>query len=48
VTYRVIFTARARADAEKQFHFLTERSPAVAARWFTGSEKAVAKLSKMP
>jgi plasmid stabilization system protein ParE len=48
VTYRFIFTARARADAVKQFHFLTERSPAVAARWFAGLEKAVAKLSKMP
>jgi plasmid stabilization system protein ParE len=48
VTYRVVFTARARADAVKQFHFLADRSPAAAARWFTGLEKAIAKLSKMP
>jgi plasmid stabilization system protein ParE len=48
VTYRVVFTARARADAIKQFHFLADRSPAAAARWYTGLEKAIAKLSKMP
>ena len=46
--YRVVFTARARADAVKQFHFLAERSPAAAARWYTGLEKAIAKLAKMP
>ena len=27
---------------------LADRSPAAAARWFTGLEKAIAKLSKMP
>ena len=48
MTYRVIVTARARADAVKQFHFLVDRSPAAAARWFTGLEKAIAKLEKMP
>jgi plasmid stabilization system protein ParE len=48
VTYRIVFTARARADAVKQFHYLADRSPAAAARWYTGLEKAIAKLSKMP
>lgn len=48
MTYRVVFTARARADAIKQFHFLADRSPAAAARWHTGLEKAIAKLGKMP
>lgn len=48
MTYRVVFTARARADAIKQFHFLADRSPAAAARWYTGLEKAIAKLGKMP
>ena len=32
----------------KQFHFLADRSPAAAARWYTGLEKAIAKLDKMP
>ena len=32
----------------KQFHFLADRSPAAAARWYTGLEKAIAKLTKMP
>ena len=48
MTYRVVFTARARADAVKQFRYLADRSPAAAARWDTGLEKAIAKLSKMP
>ena len=38
MTYRVVFTARARIDAIKQFHFLADRSPAAAARWYTGLE----------
>ncbi len=46
--YRVVFTARARADAVRQFHFLAERSPAAAGRWYTGLEKAITRLSKMP
>ena len=48
MTYRVVFTARARADAVKQFHFLADRSPIAAARWYTGLEKAITKLTKMP
>lgn len=48
MTYRVVFTAKARADAVKQFQYLADRSPAAAGRWFIGLEKAIAKLSKMP
>jgi toxin ParE1/3/4 len=48
LTYRVVFTARARADTVKQFHYLADRSPAAAAKWYTGLQKAVAKLGKMP
>jgi plasmid stabilization system protein ParE len=48
VTYRVVFTVSARADAVHQFRYLAERSPTAAARWYTGLEKAIAKLSTMP
>jgi plasmid stabilization system protein ParE len=48
VTYRVVFTARARADIIEQFRYLIDRSPAAAARWYAGIEKAVAKLDKLP
>jgi plasmid stabilization system protein ParE len=48
VTYRVVFTARARADAIEQFHYLADRSPDAAARWYTGLDKAIAKLSTLP
>jgi len=48
VTYRVVFTARARADVLEQFRYLADRSPDAAARWYVGIEKAVAKLSTLP
>jgi plasmid stabilization system protein ParE len=48
VTYRVVFTARARADVIEQFRYLLDRSPAAAARWYAGIEKAVAKLGTLP
>ena len=48
MTYRVVFTARARADAVGRFHFLADRSPAAAAEWHTGLEKAIAALAEMP
>jgi plasmid stabilization system protein ParE len=48
VNYRVVFTARASADAVRQFHFLADRSPAAAARWYTGLDKAIDKLAKVP
>ncbi len=48
MTYRVVFTVRARADVIEQFHYLVDRSPAAAARWYTGIEKAIAKLGTQP
>ena len=48
MTYRVVFTARARADAVGRFRFLADRSPAAAAKWHAGLEKAIAALAKMP
>jgi plasmid stabilization system protein ParE len=48
LTYRVVFTARARADAIGQFRFLADRSLAAAAHWYAGFEKAIAKLGTMP
>ena len=48
MTYRVVFTARARADVVEQFRYLLDRSPAAAARWYAGIEKAIAKLSTLP
>jgi plasmid stabilization system protein ParE len=47
VTFRVIFTPRARADAVAEFRWIAERSPTAAARWYGGLEKAVAKLSTL-
>ena len=48
MSYRVVVTARARADAVEAFRWLAERSPDAAARWYAGLEKAIAKLSTMP
>jgi plasmid stabilization system protein ParE len=48
VTYSVVVTARARADAIEAFRWKTEQSPQVAARWYAGLQKALAKLSKFP
>ncbi len=48
MTYRVVFTVRARAEVVEQFRYLADRSPDAAARWYTGLEKAIAKLSTMP
>jgi plasmid stabilization system protein ParE len=48
MTYKVVFTPRARADALAAIRWLEERSPDAAARWFVGLEKAVAKLEKLP
>jgi plasmid stabilization system protein ParE len=48
VTYRVVFTARARADAVEQFQYLADRSPDAATRWYAGLDKAIAKLSALP
>ena len=48
VSYRVVVTARARADAVEAFRWIAERSPAAAARWYDGFQKAIAKLATMP
>ena len=48
MSYRVVITARARADAVEALRWLAERSPDAAARWYAGLEKAIAKLSIMP
>jgi plasmid stabilization system protein ParE len=48
VTYRVVVTARANADAIRAFLWKTEQSVQSATRWFAGLEKAIAKLSKLP
>jgi plasmid stabilization system protein ParE len=48
VSYRVVVTARARADTVEALRWLAERSPAAAARWYAGLEKAIAKLSTLP
>jgi toxin ParE1/3/4 len=48
MTYRIVVTARARADAIEAFRWIAERSPDAAARWYAGVQKALAKLSKLP
>jgi len=48
VKYRVVITARARADAVGAFRWIAERSPDAAARWYAGFQKAIAKLTDMP
>lgn len=48
MTFRVVFTARAKADAVRPFQFLADRSPTAAAKWYTGLEKAITKLTTMP
>jgi plasmid stabilization system protein ParE len=48
LTYRVVVTARARADAIEAFRWKADRSAQVAARWYAGLEKAIAKLGKFP
>ena len=48
MTYRVVVTARARADGVAAFRWIAERSPAAAMRWYAGLEKAIATLAEMP
>lgn len=48
MTYRVVFTPRARADAVRAFRWIAERSPDAAGRWYAGLENAIAKLETMP
>jgi plasmid stabilization system protein ParE len=48
VSYRIVFTPRARADAIEALRWIAERSPDAAARWYAGLEKAIAKLGNDP
>ncbi len=48
MTYRVVFTPRARTDAVNAFRRIAEHSPAAAERWYSGLDKAIAKLGTMP
>ena len=48
MSYGVVVTARARADAIEAFRWIAEGSPDAAARWYVGLEKAIAKLTTMP
>ncbi len=48
MSYRVVITARARADAVEAFRWIAERSPDAAARWYDDFQKAIAKLATMP
>jgi len=46
--YRVVVTARARADALEAFGWLAERSPDAAERWYLALREAIAGLATMP
>ncbi len=46
--YRVVFTARARADVLEASRWIAEQSPDAAARWYAGLEKSIAKLNQGP
>lgn len=48
MTYRVVVTARARADAVEAFRWLADRSPEAAGRWYLGLEEAIVDLATMP
>jgi plasmid stabilization system protein ParE len=48
VSYRVVVTARAMADAIEAFRWIAERSPDAAARWYEAFEQAIATLADMP
>jgi plasmid stabilization system protein ParE len=48
VSYQVVVTARARADAIETFRWIAEESPEAAARWYEALEKAIATLANMP
>ncbi len=48
MTYRIVVTARARADAIRAFRWIAERSPDSASRWSAGLQKAIVKLGQFP
>jgi len=48
MSYRVVVTARARADALEAFAQLAEHSPDAAERWYLALQEAIADLATMP
>ena len=48
MSYHVVVTAKARADAAQAFRWIADQSPDAAARWYVGFERAIAKLTLMP
>jgi len=46
--YRVVIQPPAREDIEAAYAWLAEQSPAAAARWYDGLEKAVGSLESWP
>jgi len=48
VTYHVIVTRTADAEAMEAFRWYAERSPAAARRWYQGLERALKTLESQP
>jgi plasmid stabilization system protein ParE len=48
VSYQIVITRRAKADAAEAFRWLADRSPSAAARWYAGLFRAISKLAEMP
>lgn len=48
MTFRVRILRRAERDAQRIFHWIAERSPDGAVRWWSAFESAVAKLADNP
>ena len=48
MSYRVVVTARAAADALETFRWIAERSPDAAAHWYEALDQAIATLADMP
>lgn len=48
MTYRVIFSPGARADSVEAFRWIAARSPAAAARWSAGLQRAITRLATLP
>ena len=48
MTYRVVVTARANADAIEALRWKIQHSAQAGARWYASLEKAIAKLSELP
>ncbi len=48
MSYRVIITPTADAEAMESFRWYADRSPGAAARWYAGLNRALAGLSENP